>query len=445
MRKEEGYMVKITDIEQGSIAERLGISAGDILVSINENEIVDVLDYRFYLTEKKIVLSLKRDGEEYSVSVKKGEYEDIGLGFETPLMDKKHSCKNGCIFCFIDQNPEGLRESLYFKDDDSRLSFIHGNYITLTNMTEKDVERIVKMRFSPINVSVHTTNPELRVKMMKNKRSGDVLRYLSDFKRAGLSMCGQIVLCRGINDGDELLRSMKDLSEYFPEMSSVSIVPAGLTKYRDGLYPLTDFSAEEAARVIDAVNEFGEAMLQAHGSRMFFLADEFYLKANRELPDEDYYEGYPQIENGVGMIRSFVEEFLDAWEDISDMQDVRQSPRRVSLVTADAAYPMISEIARKLEGHIRGLTINVYCIKNDFYGRSITVAGLLTGRDICDQLLGKDLGDELFIPENSLRDGEDVFLCGMTLDELSERLSVKVSVAENDGYEFVRAILGEED
>ena len=234
-------MVKITEVESGSIAERCGILAGDILVSVDGNEISDVLDYRFYLAEKRVSLLLRRDGAEYSVTLKKGEYDDIGLGFETPLMDKKHSCKNGCIFCFIDQNPQGLRESLYFKDDDSRLSFIHGNYITLTNMTEKDVERIVKMRFSPINVSVHTTNPELRVKMMKNKRAGEVLKYLDDFKAAGLSMCGQVVLCRGVNDKDELVRTMSDLSKYYPEMGSVSIVPAGLTKFRDGLYPLSDY------------------------------------------------------------------------------------------------------------------------------------------------------------------------------------------------------------
>ena len=437
-------MVKIIEVEPGSIAERCGILAADILVSVDGNEISDVLDYRFYLAEKRVSLLLRRDGAEYSVTLKKGEYDDIGLGFETPLMDKKHSCKNGCIFCFIDQNPQGLRESLYFKDDDSRLSFIHGNYITLTNMTEKDVERIVKMRFSPINVSVHTTNPELRVKMMKNKRAGEVLKYLDDFKAAGLSMCGQVVLCRGVNDKDELVRTMSDLSKYYPEMGSVSIVPAGLTKFRDGLYPLSDFTAEEAAEVIDAVNSVGEKMLEKHGSRMFFAADELYLKAGREIPGEDYYEGYPQIENGVGMLRSFAEEFGMAWEDIADMADALQKPRTVSVATGIASYPMISKLAEKLSGFIRGLDIRVYAIENNFYGKSITVSGLLTGKDISEQLLGRELGEELFVPENCLRDGEDVFLCGMTLDELSELLGVKVSVSENDGYEFVRAMLGAE-
>ena len=436
-------MVRITEIEKGSIAEKMNIQEDDILVSINGNEIEDVLDYRFYLAEKLITLLLKRAADEYTVDIKKGEYDDIGLGFETPLMDKKHTCKNGCIFCFIDQNPKGLRESLYFKDDDSRLSFIHGNYITLTNMTEKDVARIVKMRFSPINISVHTTNPELRVKMMKNKNAGKVLSYLNDFKSAGLSMCGQIVLCRGVNDKDELLRTMNDLSAYFPEMGSVSIVPAGLTKFRDGLYPLSDFSENEAGEIIDMIDSVGERMLHEHGSRMFFAADEFYLKAKRDIPDEDYYEGYPQIENGVGMLRSFAEDFNIAWEDIADMKDALSSARTVSVATGVASYPMISDLAKKLSGFIDGLDIKVYRIENDFYGKSITVSGLLTGRDIYAQLNGRELGDELFIPENCLRDGEEVFLCGMTLDELSEKLGVKVSVSENDGYEFVRAMIGE--
>lgn len=437
-------MVKITDIEAGSLAAKKGVQSGDVLVSINENEVFDVLDYRFYLSEKKVELKLLRDGEEYKVSMKKGEYDDIGLGFETPLMDKKHSCKNGCIFCFIDQNPDGLRESLYFKDDDSRLSFIHGNYITLTNMTQTDVDRIVKMRFSPINISVHTTNPELRVKMMKNKRSGEVLKYLDDFKNAGLSMCGQIVLCKGINDGEELLRSMNDLSAYFPEMSSVAIVPAGLTKFRDKLFPLTDFNAEEAGRVIDMIDSVAEKMLQLHGSRMFFAADEFYIKAKRPIPEEEYYEGYPQIENGVGMIRSFLTDFDIAWEDISDMSDSLSEKRIVSVATAKAAYPFIKKSCDMLSGFIKNLEINVYEIINEFYGESITVTGLLTGCDMYRQLTDKALGEELFIPENSLKADEDVFLCGMTLEELSQNLGVKVTPLDSDGYEFVRAILGAE-
>ena len=437
-------MVKIAEVEKNSLAYRNSILPSDVLISINGNEISDVLDYRFYLSERKIVLEIEREGKRYNVSIKKGEYDDIGLVFETPLMDKKQTCKNGCIFCFIDQNPEGMRESLYFKDDDSRLSFIHGNYITLTNMTDKDVERILKMRFSPINISVHTTNPELRVKMMKNKRSGEVLKYLDDFKNSGISMCGQIVLCKGINDGEELLRSLNDLSRYFPEMSSVSIVPAGLTKFRDKLYPLTDFTESEASEVIDMIDAVGEKMVERYGSRMFFAADEFYLKAKRPIPNEDYYEGYPQIENGVGMLRSFMEEFSFAWEDISDMSDVLEERRSVSVATGVASYAMIKSLSEKLMSFIKKLEIKVYEIKNKFYGESITVSGLLTGKDIFEQLSDKELGEELFVPVNALRDGEDVFLCGMTVDELAKKLSVKVTPSENDGYEFVRSMLGVE-
>ena len=435
-------MVKIISVEGGSRAERANILPGDILIAINKNEINDVLDYRFYLTEKKVALTLKRDEKEYEVVIKKGEYDDIGLEFETPLMDEKHSCKNGCIFCFIDQNPEGLRESLYFKDDDSRLSFIHGNYVTLTNMTQKDVDRIIKMRMSPINISVHTTNPELRVKMMKNKHSGEVLKYLWDFKNAGLSMCGQIVLCKGINDGEELKRSLRDLSELYPAMGSVAIVPAGLTKYREKLYPLTDFTPEEAGEVIDIINSFGDAHKEKYGSRLFYAADEFYLKSGRDIPDSDYYEDYPQLENGVGMLRSCSDEFGMALADIKDFSVSIDKSRTVSIATGVAAYPLMAERAQKLMKLCPNLTVNIYEITNNFFGRSITVSGLLTGRDMYEQLLDKPLGDMLLIPQNSLRHGEEVFLCGMTVTELSDKLGVPVSSSGSDGYELCEAILG---
>ena len=435
-------MVKITGVEKGSKAYRQGIAEGDLLVSINDNDINDVLDYRFYLAESRIKIKLLREGEPFSVDIKKGEYDDIGLDFETPLMDKKHTCKNGCIFCFIDQNPEGLRESLYFKDDDSRLSFIHGNYITLTNMNDEDIARIVKMRFSPINVSIHTTNPNLRVKMMKNKRSGEVLKYLDDFKNAGLSICGQIVLCRGINDGNELLRSMSDLSKYYPQMTSVAIVPAGLTKFRDKLYPLADFSKEEAGAVIDMIDSVAQKRKEEHGSRLFFAADEFYLKAGREIPSAEYYEDYPQIENGVGMIRSFADEANMGTEDVLELVSGYEKERCVSVVTGVASYPLICSVAEKVEQLCPGLKVKVHKIINNFFGESITVSGLLTGKDIAEQLCGIDLGDELLIPQNALRSGEEVFLCGMTVEELSARLGTVVTPSGSDGYEFVEALIG---
>ncbi len=433
-------MVKITEVEKRSLAEKAGLVSGDILISINDNEINDVLDYRFYLAERRISLEYERDGKRRTAKIKKGEYDDIGLGFETPLMDKKHSCKNGCVFCFIDQNPEGLRDSLYFKDDDSRLSFIHGNYITLTNLTDKDVERIVRMRFSPINISIHTTNPELRVSMMKNKRAGEVLRYLSVFKDAGLTMCGQIVLCKGLNDGAELLRSMRDLSRYFPNLSSVSVVPAGLTKHRGGLYPLTDFTPEEAAEVIDTIDAFAEKFKAENGSRLFFAADEFYLKSGRELPAEDYYEDYPQIENGVGMIRSFVEEYKAGLED-AEHEPASEKVRTVSVATGVASYPFINFICTEISEKYRNLTINVYKIINNFFGESITVSGLLTGSDLYDQLKDKPLGECLYVPENALRQEDCDFLCGMSLAELSRKLGVSIIPLAADGYEFVNSLI----
>ena len=435
-------MVKIVAVEERSYAKKAGVQPGDILNTVNGNEINDVLDYRFYLTEKLVVLSLQRAGKEYSVKIKKGEYDDIGLEFATPLMDEKHSCRNGCIFCFIDQNPEGMRDSIYFKDDDSRLSFIHGNYITLTNMTEKDVARIIKMRISPINISVHTTNPELRVKMMKNKHSGEVLKYLDDFRDAGLSMCGQIVLCKGVNDGEELKRSLDDLSRYYPSMGSVAVVPAGLTKHREGLYPLTDFTPEQAREVIAIIDAAADKQMAKFGSRQFFAADEFYLKAGLPIPDTDYYEDYPQIENGVGLLRSFSDEFEMAAEDACDLVAAVENERSVTAVTGAASYDMLAGFADRLMKICPKLNVKVVKIVNKFFGESITVSGLLTGKDIYEQLEGLELGDELLIPSVALRCEDNDFLCGMTLTELSDKLGVHIVTVDNDGYAFAEAVCG---
>lgn len=435
-------MVTITDVAQNSRAARKGIIAGDVLVSINGREISDVLDYRFFLTNTNITLSLLRDGEPLEVVIRKQEYDDIGLDFETPLMDKKRSCQNKCIFCFIDQLPKGMRETLYFKDDDSRLSFLHGNFITMTNLFNKDIDRIIEMHISPVNVSVHTTNPELRVKMMHNKRAGLVLDYLPKLAKAGITLCGQLVLCRGINDGEELERSMRDLYALGDAMESVSIVPAGLTKYRDKLYPLTTYTAEEAAQIIDQVEAFADKCLAECGSRKFFCADELYLRAGRPLHTEEYYEGYAQIENGVGMITSLMTEFEDEMNFLAEDLAEYKAPRTVSICTGVAAYPTIKAMAARLEAQVEGLTIHVYEIINHFFGESVTVAGLLTGKDMSEQLAGKELGDVLFFPENTLRAGEDIFLDDMTPEELSTKLGVPVMPGRNDGGEFVREMLG---
>ncbi len=435
-------MVKITSVAPKSRADRVGVLAGDTLIAINGRTVTDVLDYRFFLTDTSVCLSLSRNGVPYEVTVTKREYDDIGLDFETPLMDKKHSCENKCIFCFIDQLPDGMRETLYFKDDDSRLSFLHGNFITMTNLRPADIDRIIEMHISPVNVSVHTTNPDLRVKMMHNKRAGEVLDYLPRLAEAGITLCGQIVLCRGINDGAELDRSMRDLYALGDAMESVSVVPAGLTKYRDKLYPLTTYTPDEAAAVIRQVETFADKCHAACGSRKFFCADELYLKAGLPLPSEDYYEGYAQIENGVGMITSLMTEFESELPFLDEYLADYRPPRRVSVATGVAAYPTIRAMAARLEAVVDGLDIKVYEIKNHFFGESVTVAGLLTGGDMAEQLSGCDLGDEIIIPENTLRADEAMFLDDMTPDELSQKLGVPLRAGKNDGAAFIKEMLG---
>ena len=431
-------MVKICAVEEDSLAAKKRILAGDILLAINGHEISDVLDYRFYLTERRIALLLSREGKEYKVKIKKGEYDDIGLSFETPLMDGKHTCRNKCIFCFIDQMPKGYRDTLYFKDDDSRLSFLQGSYVTLTNMTDADIDRIIKMRLSPIRVSVHTTNPELRVKMMKNPRAGEVLSYLPRLAEAGITISAQIVLCRGVNDGEELLRSMHDLAALYPALDSVSVVPAGLTRFREGLYPLSPFTPEECLAVVRTVEDFSAKCQAAYGAYLFHASDEFYLKAELPLPSEEHYEGYLQLENGVGMLTSFENEFLDALADAPKPA----APRRVTVATGHAAYPLLSRLAAILAEKEPSLTVSVEDVENEFFGPEITVAGLLTGEDYLKALEGKSLGDALLISRTSLRAEGDLFLCGMSKEELADKLGTPVVAVENDGALFLNALLG---
>ena len=436
-------MVKITQVDANSRAARAGVQAGDMLLCINQNEITDVLDYRFYLTERRVTLALTREGEPFEVTIAKEEYDDIGLSFETPLMDKKRCCANKCIFCFIDQLPKGLRESLYFKDDDARLSFLHGNYVTLTNLSDKDIDRIIKMHISPVNVSVHTTNPELRCEMMKNKRAGKVLAYLDRLAEANIRICGQIVLCRGVNDGAELDRSMQDLKKLHPALSSVSVVPAGLTKYREGLYPLSTFTPEECRAVIAQVNAFGDACERELGDRIFCCADEFYLKADEPLPKESYYGDYEQIENGVGMLRSLYEEFAAEMDFLDEyIPKGGMKPRRVTLVTGKAAAPMMQTLTQMLSARVPELSVEVVTIENNFFGPEITVAGLLTGKDVCEQLAGKDLGDEVLYPGTMLRAEGDLFLCGMSPEEMEKKLNVPVRATKGEGAALVAALLG---
>lgn len=432
-------MVEITEVRVHSRAEKAGIHADDILVSINGHEINDVLDYRFYLAEKQVELLLKRNGEEYRVSIRKSEYDDIGLEFATPLMDKKHTCENKCIFCFIDQNPKGMRESIYFKDDDSRLSFLHGNYITLTNLKMADIQRIINMHISPVNVSVHTTNPELRVMMMKNKHSGEVLSYLKVLSDAGIKLRGQIVLCKGVNDGAELSRSMEDLSTYYPQLDSVSVVPAGLTAYREGLYPLEPFSPEECSEVIKQVTAFGDKCIERFGERIFYASDEFYVKSGTPLPEYSFWGDFTQIENGVGMLSSFEYEFMCALSTLDEEE--KQIKRHITVATGYASYDMIKKLCDRLCEDCPELKIDVVKIKNNFFGGEVTVTGLLTGKDISEQLWGRELGDAVYLSRNVLRSEGDLFLCGMTPDELCEKLGTNVVFTDNDGGEFLYSIL----
>ncbi len=434
-------MVEITDVLPKGRAAKAGILKGDILVSINGREINDVLDYRFHLANKEITILVKRNEQMLEFGIHKQEYDDIGLDFETPLMDKKHSCENKCVFCFIDQLPKGMRKTLYFKDDDSRLSFLHGNYVTLTNMSERDIDRIIEMHISPVNVSVHTTNPRLRVSMMHNKRAGQVLSYLRRLADAGISLCCQIVLCKGLNDGEELDRTLHDLISLRPALESVAIVPSGLTKFRDGLYPLVPFTKEDCAAVLTQVNAYGDWCRREFGTRLFYPSDEFYIKAELPLPDDDFYEDYSQIENGVGMLTDMRSAIDFELEDISEYKGFK-CPRRVSIATGYAAYEHICTIAKKLEASFSGLSVKVFKIKNNFFGDSITVSGLLTARDLAEQLAGKELGDELLISSSALRAEGDVFLDDVTPNELSARLGVPVTPTDSEPRDFISKVLG---
>lgn len=436
-----GSMVEIKDVIPHSPAYKSGIRAGDRLISINSHPIRDVLDYRFYMCEKSLTVTLEREGEERSVKIKKGEYDDIGLEFETFLMDKQESCQNKCIFCFIDQNPHGMREGVYFKDDDTRMAFLFGNYVTLTNVKDDELKRLVDMHISPINVSVQATNPELRRKMLNNRFAGKILDQMKLLAEGGLSLNAQIVLCRGVNDKEELTRSLYDLEALVPALKSISVVPVGLTKHRRGLYPLEPFDKEESSLVIEQVEGIAREFLRKHGSRLVFLSDEFYLKAERPIPTADYYEGYPQLENGVGMIRSMSEDIEGELDFLFDGEEIPFDTRgRVSIATGVASYDFILNTVEKIKKTWYNIDCRVYKIKNNFYGESVTVSGLLTGGDMIDQLRGRELFDTLLIPRNSLRHEGDKFLDDVTLEEMEKALGVRV-IPISDGGDLLRGIL----
>ena len=428
----------IKEVMQDSIAWELGIEAGDRLITVNGQEIEDVFDYHFYVNDEELVILIEKpDGEEWELEIEKDYDEDLGIEFEQGLMDEYRSCRNRCIFCFIDQMPRGMRETLYFKDDDSRLSFLQGNYVTLTNMSDHDIDRIIRYHLEPINISFHTTNPELRCRMLHNRFAGDALAKADRLYEAGIHMNGQIVLCKGINDGEELERSIRDMAKYLPYLQSVSVVPVGLTKHREGLEPLEPFGKADAEEVLSAVHRWQEKLYEEYGTHFIHAGDEWYSLAEKELPGEERYDGYLQLENGVGMLRLLMNEFEEAYEEVQD--DGIQ--RELSVATGLLAHPYIQKMADRLMMRCPGTDIRVYPIRNDFFGELITVSGLITGGDLIAQLRGQELGDRLLLPCNMFRSGEEVFLDDVSLAEVEEALQVRADIVKSSGQDFIDAVL----
>ena len=439
MKKKKEHLIKF--VEKDSIAEELEIQVNDRLLAINGTEIQDVFDYQYLIQDSFLeVLIEKPDGEQWILEIDKEPEEDLGIQFEEGLMDAYKSCRNKCIFCFIDQMPKGMRDTLYFKDDDSRLSFLQGNYVTLTNMSEEDVERICKYHLSPINISFQTMNPKLRCQMLNNRFAGDALRHVERFMEAGIEMNGQIVLCKGINDGDELRFSIEKLLAYRPNLMSVSVVPVGISKYREGLFPLEPFTKEDAKEVLNLIHGWQERLLKEQGTHFIHAGDEWYLLAGEEIPAEDTYDGYLQLENGVGMVRLLENEVEEELEQLHG--DERE--RTVTIATGKLAAPLLTRLTEQIAQKFPQVKTNVIPIENRFFGERITVAGLLTGQDLKNQLLEQELGEELLLTEHMLRDGECVFLDDMTVDELSGALQVPVTIVKSDGKAFLQAVLGEE-
>lgn len=434
--------VTISGIRKHSPAYRHGIRAGERLISLNGNQIMDVLDYRFYQLNTALTLELESpQGERRTVSLKKPEYEEIGLEFETYLMDRQHSCKNKCVFCFIDQLPKGLRKSLYFKDDDSRLSFLFGNYVTLTNLTEHEISRIIKMHISPMNISVHTTNPELRVKMMKNPHAGEALSIIRRFAEAGIKINCQIVLCPGYNDGEELKRTLNDLESLCPQVQAVAIVPVGITRYRENLPEMRPFTKKTAGETTDLIESFGENCLRKHGTRVAYPGDEFYLKAERPLPPAGFYEDFSMLENGVGLLPLLMDEFTSALE---EERESEINKRKITIATGIAPREYIRGLFNDAVKKFPQVSGRVVPIVNRFFGETITVSGLVTGTDLIEQLSSLDLGEELLIPACMLRREGDLFLDDVSLQDVEAALKVPVRPVPNDGYAFLDAILGSE-
>ena len=437
MKKVREHVIK--NVEPGSIAEELELAPGDVLVSVNGQPVGDVFDYHYLINEEYLeILVRKPDGEEWELEIEKEYEDDLGIEFENGMMDDYRSCSNKCIFCFIDQLPRGMRDTLYFKDDDSRLSFLQGNYVTLTNMSEEDVQRIITYRMEPINISFQAMHPELRCRMLHNRFAGEALKKVDRFYEAGIIMNGQIVLCKGVNDGKELEYSIEQLVKYLPCLQSVSVVPVGLTRYREGLYPLTPFTKEDAREVLALIHRWQERLFQEYGNHFIHAGDEWYLLAEEELPSAESYDGYRQLENGVGMVRLLKEEVLEELETLPG--SLRE--RHVTIATGELAAPILKELGEEIQLKYPKLDLQIRPIKNEFFGGKITVAGLLTGQDLKKQLAGYNLGEELLLTEHMMKSGEQVFLDDVTVEELSGTLQVPITIVKSDGKSFLQAILG---
>lgn len=432
---QKGHTIK--SVDPGSIADELGLEPGDRLLSIDGHELEDIFDYEYYIENESIMVVIaKKNGEEWELDIE-NDYQDLGLTFENGLMSDYKSCHNKCVFCFIDQMPKGMRETLYFKDDDSRLSFLQGNYVTLTNMKDKDIERIIKFKLAPINISVQTTNPELRCKMLHNRFAGEALKKIDRLYEAGTPMNGQVVMCKNLNDGDELDRTIRDLTKYIPCMESVSVVPVGLSKYRDGLYPLEPITAEDAAKTIDIIEKWQKKVYAEHGIHFIHASDEFYILAGRELPEEERYDGYIQLENGVGMIRLMTTEVHEALDELEGDEEEEE----LSIATGKLAAVYLAGFLEEIKKKFPNRKVHLYPIRNDFFGEMITVAGLITGQDLIAQLKDKPLGSRLLLPECMFRSGEEVFLDDITRQEVENALQVSVNIVKSSGQDFVNAVL----
>lgn len=443
---------KIKEVVPGSIAEELEVEAGDTLIEVNGQPVEDVFDYHYLTNEEYLtVLIRKADGEEWELEIEKEFEEDLGIVFENSLMDEYRSCRNKCIFCFIDQMPKGMRDTLYFKDDDSRLSFLQGNYVTLTNMSDHDIDRIIQYHLEPINISFHTMNPKLRCKMLNNRFAGDIFPKVKRLAEAGIEMNGQIVLCKGINDGQELEYSIEQLTDYMPCLKSVSVVPVGLTKFREGLYPLEPFDGKDAAMVIDCIERWQKKIYKSSGCHFIHASDEWYILAGRDFPEEGRYDGYLQLENGVGMMRLLYEETrqqilgMEGAEEEKVSSILKAGKREISLATGKLAAPHMERLYSLVKEKYSNVVLHIYEIENRFFGERITVSGLITGTDLSMQLKGKELGTELLLPVSMMRSGEKVFLDDMTVEQLENALQIKVRIVKSSGCDFVKALLGLDD